>query len=348
MGRHLKYSLILHASLLAFLVAWTFLVPPPRKKSLQFFVLPKGTSLDATLTQEVVDAIQNPAHPSRQTPTPTASRGPELSPTPSTEATPPPTPTPILIASPTPAPTQRATPTPQKTIAVTPKATPKITPKSSPKAQPNDSPPKDTPTPKASPTAAKSAKSTPTPKGAKAQAKATPTKKPKATPKMISSAYDIAQKPADGNRFADTELPAQTPANAEVAKAAANQEVGVPGVPEGVEGAPLPLDRSQNLLSMLYTTRARMKIQGNFTAPPGVNDPDMTCVVEWEILRDGTIENIRVVKSTGVPQYDSRAIEALLKTQNLGPLPPELGDRSVWTSLTFFYTGDIAPPPQQP
>jgi TonB family protein len=83
-----------------------------------------------------------------------------------------------------------------------------------------------------------------------------------------------------------------------------------------------------------------MKIQSNFTVPPDVNDPNLTCVLEWEITPDGTIRNIRVVKSTGVPRLDACALDALRKTENLGPLPPEWGNRSVWTSLTFVFAGD--------
>jgi TonB family protein len=167
---------------------------------------------------------------------------------------------------------------------------------------------------------------------------------------VVASAYDITPKSGD-NRFDGVELPSQTPSNVTAREAAPGQEVGVPGVPEGVEGAPLPLDRNQSMLSMLYTTRARMRIQSNFTVPPGVDDPNLTCIVEWEILKDGTIQNIKVTKSTGVPQYDSCAVDALRRAESLGPLPPEFGDRSVWTSLTFVYAGDqgaIAPPPPAP
>jgi len=99
------------------------------------------------------------------------------------------------------------------------------------------------------------------------------------------------------------------------------------------------------MLSALYATRARMKIQSNFTVPPDVNDPNLTCVVEWEILPDGTIRNVRVVKSSGVARLDACAVDALRKTENLGPLPPEWGNRSVWTSLTFVFAGDLPSAP---
>jgi TonB family protein len=224
---------------------------------------------------------------------------------------------------------------PTSTPKPTPKPTPKVTPKPTVKPTPKGAKPTPKPTPKTKPDA-KNAKATPK----------VPKKSP--TPKPPASAYDI-QSGSGGNRFAGTDLPRATPSNVKVGQAGAGQEVGVPGVPEGVEGAPLPLDRTQGMLSMLYTTRAKMRIQTNFTVPPGVNDPNMTCVVEWEILPDGTIQNAKVIKSTGVAQYDACALDALNKTASLGPLPPEFGKKSVWTSLTFQYSGDATgPPPATP
>lgn len=117
----------------------------------------------------------------------------------------------------------------------------------------------------------------------------------------------------------------------------------MPGVPEGVEGAPLSLDGHGNILSMQYTNNARLKIQNNFTAPPDVNDPNLTCVVEWKIQPNGAIEEVRVKKSSGVLACDSCAVDALKKTANLGPLPSELGSKPIWTSLTFYFAGDAAP-----
>lgn len=347
MRRYFKYSLMLHGGLFVMLVIFTFASPQPKPPRMELIVLPKGTSLDAVLTQEVLDAIKKPAEtdepsvpagtpdaaatPTAPTPEPSpepASVAPSPSPTSQPEVTPTPSPTPVKIATPTPTPTPPPTPTPQKTMEVAPKETPK------PSRTPDKKKPTPTPTPKAkmkpspspSPTkgAVKEPKKSPTPTALKTS-KTPTTNKPGSGAKPLVSAYD---------------LPQATPSNVEVAQAQPGQEIGVPGVPEGVEGAPLPLDRTQNMVSMLWATRARMKIQSNFTVPPGVNDPNMTCEVEWEILRDGTIQNVRVVKSTGSTQYDSFAIDALLKTANLGPLPPEIKTESIWTSLKFVYSAE--------
>jgi TonB family protein len=71
--------------------------------------------------------------------------------------------------------------------------------------------------------------------------------------------------------------------------------------------------------------------------PEGVNDPDLICVVEWEILSDGTVKTPKVVKSTGTTEYDQRAIEAVEKTGNLGPLPSQFASKSLWVSLPFIF-----------
>ncbi|MEI7633598.1 MAG: TonB family protein [bacterium] len=337
MRRYLKHSLILHAGLLFLLVAVTYLIPGNSQKHIQLVILPKGTSLDAVMTIEAEEAMKNlkndaPAaptpEPKEKTAAPPPTETPVASLPPLAHTMPEPSPTPAKLA--TPAPTATPAPVPQKTVAVTPKSTHKAAPNAThkPNAKSTQVP---TPTPfaKKSP-AAKSVKS--------------PIAKPTATRAAVASAYDIHDGGVKGdNRLAGMNLPRQAPSNVKADEVRPGQEIGVPGVPEGVEGASLPLERAGNMLSMLYTTRIRMKIQSNFTVPPGVNDPNLVCVVEWEILPDGTIQNINVIKSTGTPQYDSCAIDALCKTANAGPLPPELGSRSVWTSLTFVFSGDDKP-----
>lgn len=97
------------------------------------------------------------------------------------------------------------------------------------------------------------------------------------------------------------------------------------------------LNANQSALPQLYTNRAILLLQRNFIVPDGVNDPDLTCIVEWEILSDGTVKNAKVVKSTGNAEHDQRAIDAVEKTANLGPLPPQFQGKSVWVSLPFIY-----------
>ncbi|MCX7625582.1 MAG: cell envelope integrity protein TolA, partial [Candidatus Sumerlaeaceae bacterium] len=241
-----------------------------------------------------------------------------LSPSPTPDsAAPQPTPTPTVTPlAATPSPTPTLTPVPEKTVIVTPKR----------------------------PSATVSPRASEAPKAPSSSAKARSTQRTaqvSPTARVNSTRASSAKAPIAAAR---EDLPRQLPRGVTPRPAAVHEEVGVPGVAEGVEGAPLPLDRTQSLLSAVYATRARMRIQSNFNVPPDVNDPSITCVVEWEITPDGTIRNIRVVKSTGIARLDACAVEALRKTGNLGPLPPEWGNRSVWTSLTFMFAGDFPSP----
>ncbi len=316
MRRYFTYSFLIHVAILVVLVIVTYALPSKRERTLRFVVLPKGTSLDAALTPELeAERVRGESlAPAEQ----------ETAAVPPAEATPRPTPEPTLSATPTPNVSPTATPVatppptpePEKTIVVTPKPTkPSPTGRPSPNATAK---PQRSPSPTAGPNKTKPAQ-----------------RVASQSPTRVASAY------AAGARGGAPLAGQRTPVGLTPRAARPSEEVGIPGVPEGVEGAPLPLDREQSLLSMLYATRARMKIQSNFTVPPDVNDPNITCVVDWEILPDGTIRNIRVVKSTGVARLDACAVDALKKTANLGPLPPEWGTRSVWTSLTFVFAGDL-------
>lgn len=323
--RYFKYSLVIHGSLLILLVIVTYALPHSRRDKMKFIILPKGTSLDAVLTPELAKetlaqatASQEPE--SAQQPGETDSRSvaaPEGTLAPSRPA-PAAAPVPSSTASsPTPSPTVRSTPTPAKTVVVPPKLSPSPRPSPTPeRAQPSRSENAHEATP--------------------ARSKSKPSSSRPGPDKPGKTAVPAS----NASKTRNPDLPRRLPAGVTPRQATTGEEVGVPGVPEGIEGAPLPLDRTQSRLSMLYATRARMRIQSNFTVPPDVNDPNLTCVLEWEITSDGTIRNIRVVKSTGQARLDSCAIEALRKTENLGPLPPEWGKASVWTSLTFVFAGD--------
>ena len=78
MRRYFKLSLGLHGIVFAALVAWTLMAPLQAQKRMKFVILPKGTSLNAQLTQEVLDAMKNPdAPPGTNTGTPKPSPSPQ-------------------------------------------------------------------------------------------------------------------------------------------------------------------------------------------------------------------------------------------------------------------------------
>ena len=133
-----------------------------------------------------------------------------------------------------------------------------------------------------------------------------------------------------------------TPAGAQVQKELKpGQKAGIPGIANGVEGAPMPIDKIPTdgpaLVTAQWAGAVRMKIQSCFSVPPGVDRPDKSCEVEWEVLRDGTIRNARVRRSSGVAALDSCALNAVMMAAKVEPLPPEIDAMSVWTSITFQF-----------
>jgi TonB family protein len=57
--------------------------------------------------------------------------------------------------------------------------------------------------------------------------------------------------------------------------------------------------------------------------------------VTFDILRDGTVTNPEVSKSSGVPEVDRSALRAVLASNPLGPLPSDYPGSKV--SVEFFF-----------
>lgn len=352
MLRYVKLSLLIHFALFAILVLSFYFTPQPKVERLKFVVLPKGTGMDHVLTKAVADKMTQPPGQAQKkeagernsvqpTPSITPSTTPAATPEPAISPTPQP---PRATPNETPAVANRATPRPTAQVTATPKASPTTKPNESEKDERPASTPKPTSTPSKSATPKPTAKASPSPAaGGKpipkekeaAKSISTPKKPPTPTPRQLASAYDLTKGQAAGR---DPRLPRQTPAGATAAdEPPAGKQAGVPGVEEGVEGAPLALNTNQSALPQLYTNRAILLLQRNFLVPDGVNDPDLTCIVEWEISSDGSIKNEKIVKSTGNTDYDQRALDAVKKTANLGSLPSQFAGKSVWVSLPFIY-----------
>ncbi len=57
--------------------------------------------------------------------------------------------------------------------------------------------------------------------------------------------------------------------------------------------------------------------------------------VTFDILRDGTITNVRITQSSGIPEVDRSALRAVLASNPLGPLPPDYPGNKV--SVEFYF-----------
>jgi protein TonB len=60
-------------------------------------------------------------------------------------------------------------------------------------------------------------------------------------------------------------------------------------------------------------------------------------VVQFEILRDGTVANLRLVQSSGYPSVDASALRAVAQSSPLMPLPNEYSGRYVTVEFWFDF-----------
>lgn len=183
-------------------------------------------------------------------------------------------------------------------------------------------PPVVKPKPKATPKPKQTPKPKPTPKKIVEKAKKTPTpapRKPKATPKPT---------PRRTPRPRSTPAPTPRPAVQPVVTPVRN----LPAV------QPRPVTFEKIDLPDFYFQSALAKIEGNFHIPRHLKNLPAVARVEFTVLRDGTITNIRIIKSSGNEQLDDFAMRTLQVTRSLGPLPDTVKRNYVNLSVTFDFS----------
>ena len=82
-----------------------------------------------------------------------------------------------------------------------------------------------------------------------------------------------------------------------------------------------------------YMKDMERQIKSNW-APPENNFRFKT-VVEFKILKDGTIKNSKIIQTSGNKDFDQKALLALNNTQKLAPLPNNVLGESIDISFTF-------------
>jgi periplasmic protein TonB len=86
-----------------------------------------------------------------------------------------------------------------------------------------------------------------------------------------------------------------------------------------------------------YVAAVRSRISTNWllsTVSPNILTAPRVYLT-FEILRDGTIENVQTTQSSGIPEVDRSALRAVLASNPLGPLPPDFSGSKV--SVNFFF-----------
>ena len=59
------------------------------------------------------------------------------------------------------------------------------------------------------------------------------------------------------------------------------------------------------------------------------------CYLTFRILRDGTITDVQITQSSGIPEVDRSALRAILASNPLPPLPPDYAGNSV--NVQFYF-----------
>jgi TonB family protein len=221
-----------------------------------------------------------------------------------------PTPTPRPTATPTPRPTATPTPTPRPTATPTPTPRPTATPRATPTS---------TPRPTATP------RPTPTPRQ-------TPTPRPAIDPSKAQELYNQLNVPSTGR------APRETPR--QVAQAGASRPA-----PRGAADTHNFTSKPVNVgatamhgdgLPEYYSEGALRAVGRNFNVP-AADKQNAIAIVEFTILRDGTLKDFRIVKSAGSSRLDKMALDALEATKRFSPLPDGVQGSSIRRRITFSY-----------
>jgi TonB family protein len=88
-----------------------------------------------------------------------------------------------------------------------------------------------------------------------------------------------------------------------------------------------------------YVAAVRNRISANWLV--GTISPSILTAprvyVNFYIQRDGTIEDVSIKQSSGIPEIDRSALRAVLASNPLGPLPPDYNGNGVFVEFYFDF-----------
>jgi TonB family protein len=122
----------------------------------------------------------------------------------------------------------------------------------------------------------------------------------------------------------------------------------------GIEGEPIPLDSADPNFND-YLERLRRKIKANWGFPCVRNEATRVCeykatslVVHFGILKNGRVQFVEVVRSSGFPIYDDYAVNAIKFSSPFPAVPPSMmvsmkqGSTGVAIMAHFNYVVDTS------
>lgn len=109
---------------------------------------------------------------------------------------------------------------------------------------------------------------------------------------------------------------------------------GSPGNPGGGGGAP-GIDSVREPDFGPYMRELQRRIKMNWEPPKG--NESKRVVLLFKIAKDGRLLSVRVFKSSGIPNADKAALNAVELTAPFRPLPPDYRGKSIDIQFTFDY-----------
>jgi len=100
----------------------------------------------------------------------------------------------------------------------------------------------------------------------------------------------------------------------------------------GNAGKGLEVEGVTNFCCPGYLELVRVAIERGWERTPGVVG---VTTMRFRILRNGTIDSVSIVQSSGNPTLDTAAARAIARAVNLQPLPPEFPDSSLALRMRF-------------
>jgi TonB family protein len=88
-----------------------------------------------------------------------------------------------------------------------------------------------------------------------------------------------------------------------------------------------------------YVAAVRNRISANWLV--GTISPNIVTAprvyVDFYIQRDGTVDDVKIKQSSGIPEIDRSALRAVLASNPLGPLPPDYSGDRVFVEFYFDF-----------
>jgi TonB family protein len=88
-----------------------------------------------------------------------------------------------------------------------------------------------------------------------------------------------------------------------------------------------------------YARQVQEKVESNWRIPGAqeVLRQKGWVAIRFTIQKNGTITDLALERSSGIPSYDQSALNALISSNPLPPLPPEVTAPSLGALFRFFY-----------